>query len=320
MRSSCGPHAIEHVRRREGCTLLSALEEAAPTTTPPPRNLFPRRRDTPDVPPIPEPLGRILPTLLADLRASLGPDLVGAYLYGSAISGGFDPGLSDLDVCVVTARSTEELDFEVFQGIVDRLAAREPDWADRLDITFVGRATVGSFRSGGELIQISHDEPLRRIPTADDWIETWFLVRDADMALLGPSPRDLIPPITFGEFISGAALDVDRLVAKARDDPRDGSVAYRLLTLCRVLRSLESGAICSKDEGAAFVSERYPGRRWVIDVALALRRGAGSRTFTPVERIAVSELMAILAEEIRRTGPPSVPDWREDATAPDERP
>jgi predicted nucleotidyltransferase len=272
------------------------------------------------VPPLPVPLDRILPPLLEDLRASLGPDLVGAYLYGSAVSGGFDPQPSDLDLVVVTEPSTDDIDFEVFSAIVDRLAAREPDWADRLDITFVGRATLATFREGGSLVEFSHDDSLRRIPTADDWVETWFLVRDADTPLLGPSPRELIPPITFGEFITGAALDVDRLVDKARDDPRDGSVAYRLLTLCRVLRSLESGAICSKDEGAAFVSERFPDRGWVVDAAKAVRRGAGSRTFTQVERNAVSELMAILAEEIRRTGPPAVPDWREAPGIAHEKP
>jgi hypothetical protein len=272
------------------------------------------------VPQIAEPLDRILPALLDDLRTSLGPDLVGAYLCGSAVSGGFDPELSDLDVCVVTERPTDELDFAVFTGIVHRLAAREPDWAERLDITFVGRGTLASFRSGGPLVEISHDLPLRRIPSADDWLETWFLVRDADTPLLGPSPKDLIPPIGFGEFIAGAALDVDRLVAKARDDPRDGSVAYRLLTLCRVLRSLESGAICSKDEGAAFVADRFPARSWLIDAAQAVRHGAASRPFTQVERNAVNKLMAALAEEIRRTGPPAVPDWRDAVRNAEEMP
>jgi len=261
------------------------------------------------VPSLPEPLDRILPALVEDLRSSLGPELVGVYLYGSAVSGGFDPYLSDLDVVVVTAGSTDEIDLGVFEGIVRRLTAREPAWADRRDITFVGRGTLMTFRDGGPLVEISHDDPLRRM-TADDWLETWFLVREADTALVGPSPTSLIPPIDFAEFIGGAALDVDRLVEKVLDDPDDGSVAYRALTLCRVLRSLASGAICSKDEAAAWVSERFSERRSVIDVVQDVRRGAGSRAFTPSERSAVADLMAFLAEQIRRTGPPTVPSWR----------
>lgn len=264
------------------------------------------------VPSIPAPLGRILAPLLEDLRTCLGPDLVGAYLYGSAVSGGFDPGLSDLDVVVVIERSTDEIDFDVFDDIVNRLMAREPAWADRLDVTFVGRETLATFRSGGPLVEISHEDPLHRIPNADDWLETWFLVRDADTPLVGPSPTSLIPPIDFGEFVGGAALDVDRLVEKALVDPRDGSVAYRALTLCRVLRSLESGAICSKDEGAAWVADQFPEWRSTIGVVQAVSRGGGSRAFTSDDRSAVADLMTFLAEQIRRMGPPSVPGWRRD--------
>lgn len=262
------------------------------------------------MPPLLEPLDRILPALVNDLQASLGPDLLGAYLYGSAISGGFDPAISDLDLVVVTAQSTDDFEFGAFEGVVDRVAAREPDWADRLNVTFVGRDTLATFRSSGPLVEISHDEPLRRIPNADDWLETWFLARDADTPLFGPSVTTLIPPIDFAEFIRGAALDVDRLVEETRDDPRDGFVAYRLLTLCRVLRSLETGAICTKDEGASWVAERFPDAGPVIDAAQAVRRGNGSRSFSAEERGAVHNLMAFLAERIRRTGPPAPPSWR----------
>src|SRR5207244_1006112 len=138
----------------------------------------------------------------------------------------------------------------------------------------------------------------------------WFLARDADTALIGPSPAEPIPPIDLAEFLQGVALDVDRLVDKAHDDPRDGSVAHRLLTLCRALRSLESGAICSKDDGAAWVRERYPDSALAIDAAQAVRRGHGSRAFTAEERVMVLDAMALLAEQIRRTGPPAVPAWR----------
>ena len=264
----------------------------------------------PSQPSLPEPLDQILAPLLDDLRSSLGPDLVGAYLYGSAISGGFDPEISDLDLVVVTGRSTDEVDFGVLEGIVNRIAAREPDWADRLDITFVGRETLATFRSGGPLVEISHFVPLRRIAAADDWLETWFLAREADTPLYGPSPKELIPPIDIGEFLQGVAFDVDRLVERARTDPLERAVAYRLLTLCRALRSLHTGAICSKEEGAGWVAQRFPDAASVIDAALAVRRGHGARRYTAEERTAAQELLTFLAEQIRRTGAPEVPAWR----------
>ncbi|HJW22003.1 MAG TPA: nucleotidyltransferase domain-containing protein [Candidatus Limnocylindrales bacterium] len=140
----------------------------------------------------------LLPAFLDDLRQTLGADLVGAYLYGSAVAGGFEPAFSDLDLVVVTARSVDDLDFGVLAGLVDRLAVREPGWAERLDIAFVGRPTLASFRQGGALVSISHDLPLQRYDDADTWLQTWYLARAAATPLVGPPVGEVIPPIASG--------------------------------------------------------------------------------------------------------------------------
>ena len=143
---------------------------------------------------LPEPLDRIIPALLDDLRDALGDDLVGVYHYGSAVSGGFQPELSDLDLVIVTERmSTRSL--SSLRGLIERLAAREPDWAGRLDLVFVGRGTLADPRSGGPLLEVSHEKPLH-FENAADWIETWFLARDADRPLVGPPAADVFPAIT----------------------------------------------------------------------------------------------------------------------------
>jgi hypothetical protein len=254
------------------------------------------------VPSPPPPLDRIAPALADDLAASLGSDLVGAYLYGSAVSGGFDPALSDLDVVVVTERSVDEIGFEVFAGIVDRLAAREPEWADRLDVTFVGRETLWTFRrGGGPFVEISHEQPLQVHRRAEDWLETWFLARDADRPIVGPPPASVFPPIDIDEFLQVLVDDVERYAAAIRDDWSHEKVAYRVLTLCRLLRSLESRAVCSKEEGAEWAAARYPDRAPLIRAAWDVRAARGQRPFTPAERAVMPGLLADLATEVRAT-------------------
>src|SRR3954469_25862374 len=44
----------------------------------------------------------LLEELTRDLREALGPELRGLYVYGSFVSGGFDAGVSDLDLIAVT--------------------------------------------------------------------------------------------------------------------------------------------------------------------------------------------------------------------------
>jgi hypothetical protein len=48
--------------------------------------------------------------LAARIGDVLRDDLVGIYLTGSAVTGGFDPGVSDLDLVVVTTAPADEID------------------------------------------------------------------------------------------------------------------------------------------------------------------------------------------------------------------
>ena len=265
----------------------------------------------------PPPFDRILPELVDDLRSGLGADLVGAYLLGSAASGGFDPDLSDLDLLVVTARSVDEIEFDLFAGIVSRLGSREPDWAGRLDIAFIGRRTVAEFRTGGgPFVEISHEEPLEVKRRAEDWLETWYLARAADWPLTGPSAVTLIPPISTAEFLAAVVAGLDGFIA-VRDEWSDGKVAYRVITLCRILRSLESGRLCSKVEGVDWAIDRYPDWGWLIGQAWESRAGAYRTGLSPEARAAVLELLGLLVSEARRAAARSgLAAYSSETTAP----
>jgi hypothetical protein len=250
---------------------------------------------------LPEPLEAIVGPFIDDLRATLEPELVGVYLYGSAITGGFDPALSDLDLLVVTETDARLLDLTRIGAMHDRLASRDPDWADRLDIAYVGRRTLATFRAGGTVASISHEDTLQLYDDADGWLQTWYLVRYADKPLIGPPVGDLIPPIERAEFVNAVARDTDRIVRRMETDQRSGLVAYTLLTLCRVLRALDDGAITSKQEAAAWVADRMPETRWILDEALTVRASGGRQPFSTAARVAVLALISQLGADIRRS-------------------
>jgi hypothetical protein len=248
---------------------------------------------------IPPQLAAIVGPFIDDVAATLGPELVGVYLYGSAITGGFDPALSDLDLLVVIEWDARRLDLSRIEALHDRLASRHRDWADRLDIAYVGRATLATFRSGGTVASISHEDALQLYDDADGWLQTWYLVRYADTALLGPPVAEVVPPIERAEFVDAVARDADRIVRRVETDQRSGLVAYTLLTLCRVLRALDDGAIISKEEAGAWIAHRMPETRWIVDEALAVRASGGRIPFSSGARIAVLALISQLGTQIR---------------------
>lgn len=252
---------------------------------------------------VPPPIAALLPELVADLKASLGEDLVAVWLYGSAITGGFDPESSDLDLVVVTARDVATIDLGLLDAIHRRLAAREPDWADRLDLAYVGRDTLAAFRSGGAVASISHDDPLQLYDDADQWLQTWYLGREAAVPILGPSPRELVPPISGDEFVRAVSRSALDLAQRARSDERDGWRAFALLTLCRVLVTTPGGPIVSKADAGMDAMAAHPELRRAIEAALAFRDARGRSPIPAEDRPAVLAAIDVLAADVQASGP-----------------
>jgi streptomycin 3"-adenylyltransferase len=249
--------------------------------------------------PIPPVIAALLPDLVADLEQTLGGDLAAVWLYGSAVTGGFDAGSSDLDLVIVTEADVGTIDLARLNAIHGRLAAREPDWADRLDLAYVSRSTLAAFRWGGLVASISHDDPLQLYDEADEWLQTWYLARETGLAVVGPAPRNVIPPISSKAFVRAVVRSSLELADRARGDARDGWRAYTLLTLCRVLASMATGSIVSKQQAAAAVERRRPELRPAVEAALAFRAGRGRVPTADADRPRILAAIEALASEVR---------------------
>jgi hypothetical protein len=214
----------------------------------------------------------ILEPLTHDLREVLGDDLAGLYLYGSAVSGGFDPGVSDLDLVAVTDRRVEDLDLTGLDSVHRRVVERDPSWLDRLEIVYVARGTLGGPIGQDPVAVISPGQPFHVTGPASDWLQNWYLVRETGVTLQGPPPKDLIVPLAWTDYLVAVRAYLAYLQGS---DPS----SYAVLSACRALRTIETGAPCSKQEGAAWVRERLPEWAWLIDLALEDRRTRGQSGF-----------------------------------------
>jgi predicted nucleotidyltransferase len=219
----------------------------------------------------------LLEELVSDLQVALGDDLIGIYLYGSYVSGGFDPGISDLDLVAVTSRDADRLDLARLERTHLAFAGRHPEWNDRIETVYVGVDTLRSFRtSRGRIAVISPGEPfhLRDDPVAA-WVQNWYLVRETGIALFGPPASTLVPPVTWADFVAGSRRYAGEIASQDLNDHSPGHLAYVILTMCRARRVVETGTYGSKQEAAAWARERDPDRAWLIDAALRCRLSAG---------------------------------------------
>lgn len=246
----------------------------------------------------------LLDELVSDIHAALGDDLVGIYLYGSYISGGFDPGVSDLDLVVVTAREAEATDLASLKRTHEAFVGRHPAWSDRIETVYVGVDALQSFWfSTSRLAVISPGEPfhLRDEPPAE-WVQNWYLVRETGVALLGPPADSLIPPIAWSEFGAASRRYAAEIAAKDLDTFSPSYLAYTVLTMCRAQQTVEAGTYGSKQEAAAWERERNREWTWHIDAALSARLSRGTIGFDdqPTRSGAIEFIRKVAAEIARK--------------------
>jgi len=248
----------------------------------------------------------LLGRLIASLRDVLGADLAGIYLYGSYVSGGFDPRVSDLDLVVVVAPPIEAMDLAGLGRMHGDLVSRYPAWNDRIEVVYVGQAALWSFRtSPGPLAVVSPGEPFHlRDERVVEWLQNWYLLRGTGVALYGPDAAAVVPPIAWTEFVAAAARYADEVRHRSFDDASPGALAYAVLTMCRALRTVRTHTHGSKQEAAAWTREQMPQWAWLIDIALLCRLSGGATGLADERsRAAAVRFIGLLADQIMGTVP-----------------
>ena len=208
-----------------------------------------------------------LDALVTLVRAVLGEAALGGYLHGSSATGRLQP-TSDTDLLVVTARPMTDAERRALvTGILPlsgRRAAGGP--ARPVELTVVVCDDVRPLRVPpiedflyGEWERAAYeagDLPLRRANL--DLAPLVTMVLDAGRAVFGPPPAELLDPVPPDDLVRAVVAGIPGLLADVDDDTRNV-----LLTLARILVTVETGEIVAKDEAAERVLPRLGDRERV---------------------------------------------------------
>jgi streptomycin 3"-adenylyltransferase len=193
------------------------------------------------------------------VREVLGSDLVGAYLFGSAVLGGLRHE-SDIDVLALSRRPTTR---EEKQALVDRLLAISGREGRRVELTIVVESDVRPWRFPPRF-DFQYGDWLRR-DFEDGNLEPWPSSENRDLATLltmvrrygepvaGPPAADAIAEVPEADLRAAMVGELGRLLADLEPDTRNV-----LLTFARIWCTLATGEIRPKDEAAAWALERLP--------------------------------------------------------------
>jgi hypothetical protein len=216
---------------------------------------------------------RLLGSLLNRMRRILGQNLVGLYLYGSLVTGDFDPEISDVDLLAVVSSDIDDAQFERLRTMHDDLEARNPAWKGRVEVQYVSTHALQTCKTeSSQIAAISPGEPFHLKEAGREWLINWYIVRERGRALYGMDPKMHIPPITKQEYLQ-VIREHARMWLEWAGPGDQYAQSYAILTMCRALYATQHGEQVSKREAACWVQDQFPEWAWLTRKALAWRRG-----------------------------------------------
>jgi hypothetical protein len=226
----------------------------------------------------------ILDELLTSIYGVLGSHMVGMYVEGSLASGDFDAA-SDIDFLVVPEAEISAEQFRALQAMHDRVATLDSPWAVELEGSYIGRDALRRYdaaRASHPNLERGRGERLKWAHHDSAWIIHRHILRERGITLAGPPPRTLIDPVTPRHLRRAMRTLVPRWVKPFLEDPAPlqarGYQSFIVLSLCRVLYTLDTGAVGSKRVAAEWALASL-GATWtrLIESALAGRHHPADR-------------------------------------------
>jgi len=235
--------------------------------------------------PTPHPdVNEILDLLLTNIQPILHDQFVGMYLFGSLANGDFDQH-SDVDVLIVTDGKISEETFSSLKNMHMELAQIDSPWAIQQEVSYIPQDALRRFDPYNNLhphLDRGNDEVLHWMAHESDWIIQRHILREHGVVITGPDLKTLIDPISRDE-LRQAVVDVLPLwVDPILDDPNiidaRGYQSYCVLSLCRMLYTLQDKAILSKPAAAEWALQALDDR-WkpLIERAIVGRQNAGTK-------------------------------------------
>ena len=211
-------------------------------------------------------LNAVLAALISGVRPILADNFVGAYLQGSFAVGDAVAD-SDVDFLVVVQSDVPEAQVPSLQAVHVRVYDMASDWAQHLEGSYFSKEMLRRPETAGQpLLYIDNGSRVLERSAHDNTLVVRWALREHGVTLVGPAPSALLDPVPAAALRREVWQTLRAWGQSCLADPEgtnnDWAQPYMVLSVCRMLQSLETGQVHSKASGAAW-AKRTLAPRWI---------------------------------------------------------
>lgn len=245
---------------------------------------------------IPDAIKPLMLDFESALRHSFPGKVYGVYLYNSIALGAFDPVKSDIDYIVVLNSDFTEPEAVRLKQI-HKYLFRRYRYARKLEGMYIPKGEIGKKSAKIKPHLYYCRQKLQQKARHNINAVTWWTLLNNGIGVNSPDIRFLKVRIPPEELVESMRHNLN-IYWKSKLERRlifltDYWVEFSVLTLCRIVYTLENQKVVSKCEAAKTVRESLPEQyRDVVSEALRIREGSGGKS---VFRSVFSRRKAVLA-------------------------
>jgi hypothetical protein len=234
----------------------------------------------------------VLLDFLIRIREILGSQFEGMYLYGSLALGDFDLVSSDIDFIVVTQNEISDELYAAIEEMHEQFDQSGSAWARGIEAAYIPKGALFLTAPTTEKYpQVEKGTRLFKAPLEVGWCFQLHSLREHGVVVAGPNPRTITGTVSLDDMRRAVDAITGRWLEQAGHDPewlewvrRLEAQSFVVLTLCRMLYSIETGDVASKPAAARWARQSLePHWLGLIDRALANQHTQGEVASQEVE-------------------------------------
>jgi predicted nucleotidyltransferase len=209
-------------------------------------------------------LNNVLHEFVTSTQAILGSNFISAFLQGSFAVGDWDND-SDVDFMIVIEHEVSDTYLLALQAMHARIFNLESEWAKHLEGSYFPKKILKSGDSAKkELLYLDNTYDKLILSNHDNTLVVRWVVREYGITLAGITPKDLIDPVSADdlrqEIFATMREWADEIFSGQLKMDNKWAQPYAVLSYCRMLHSLHTGRIASKQSGAQWAKSTLDNR------------------------------------------------------------